>query len=144
MFAFILNKFESFSSLPTVETNSRLLTRLVTQRSQTVNPTWFNDSYTTDDHSLQYSYRVICDVNFYGSRCTRKCLPRDDITGHYSCLPDGSRQCLPGWSGNRCTTRESLFLHNFAVRVGISQADTWAAATDPFPPSDLPSQIATK
>lgn len=87
-----------------VETNSRLLTRLVTQRSQTVNPTWFNDSYTTDDHSLQYSYRVICDVNFYGSRCTRKCLPRDDITGHYSCLPDGSRQCLPGWSGNRCTT----------------------------------------
>ncbi|PIK54747.1 delta protein [Apostichopus japonicus] len=82
-----------------VESNSKLIARLATQRHQNVSPTWFNDTYSTETHTLRYSYRVICDVDYYGDQCKKKCEGRDDFIGHYTCLSDGSRQCLPGWTG---------------------------------------------
>lgn len=89
----------------TQESNSKLLTRLATQRNQDVSPVWTHDRYNSTDHNhtLQYSYRVVCDDNYYGAGCTRRCVPHDDIIGHYTCGPDGSKICLDGWQGPRCT-----------------------------------------
>ncbi|KAL0969025.1 hypothetical protein UPYG_G00221700 [Umbra pygmaea] len=54
--------------------------------------------------SFEYSIRVRCDENYYGSKCNKQCRPRDDNYGHYVCDPFGNRSCMEGWMGTYCTT----------------------------------------
>ncbi|VDP06688.1 unnamed protein product [Soboliphyme baturini] len=51
---------------------------------------------------LQYSVRVSCRETFYGPQCSRECEPRDYEFGHYNCSSDGTKVCLPGWTGLAC------------------------------------------
>ena len=55
---------------------------------------------------IQMFYR--CATNFYGSSCALYCQKRDDETGHYTCAPDGSRECLNGYTDpmTNCTKLE--------------------------------------
>lgn len=47
---------------------------------------------------------VYCASNFYGPQCDVYCLASDSCDGHFTCDPvDGSRDCLPGWTGDDCT-----------------------------------------
>ncbi|XP_035850401.1 protein jagged-2-like isoform X2 [Sander lucioperca] len=52
--------------------------------------------------SLEYTIRVRCDENYYGSKCNKVCRPRDDYFGHYVCDQLGNRGCMEGWAGPDC------------------------------------------
>uniref|UniRef100_A0A8C8GU31 Delta-like protein n=1 Tax=Oncorhynchus tshawytscha TaxID=74940 RepID=A0A8C8GU31_ONCTS len=54
--------------------------------------------------SFEYSIRVRCDENYYGSKCNKLCRPRNDWHGHYVCDQFGNRGCMEGWMGTYCTT----------------------------------------
>ncbi|XP_053736092.1 protein jagged-2b isoform X1 [Synchiropus splendidus] len=51
-----------------------------------------------------YQIRVRCDENYYGNKCNKLCVPRDDYFGHYRCEPSGAHVCLEGWMGPDCRT----------------------------------------
>ncbi|XP_066550496.1 delta-like protein 4 [Amia ocellicauda] len=63
---------------------------------------WSQDVQADKETTLRYSYRVICKENYYGERCSKKCSPRDDHFGHYTCTPEGEKSCFPGWKGEYC------------------------------------------
>ncbi|KAL8573410.1 hypothetical protein ACOMHN_032425 [Nucella lapillus] len=68
---------------------------------------WQNHSATSLHTDLAFRFRVMCDVNYYGSGCDRLCRESNDsIAGHYTCDVNGSRVCLPGWKGDSCNTAE--------------------------------------
>lgn len=70
-----------------------------------VNKPWTRRSMNTSGSAptrLQISSRALCDANYYGSKCEIFCQARDDQWGHFTCGPDGSKICLPGWQGNYC------------------------------------------
>ncbi|XP_053290983.1 protein jagged-2 isoform X1 [Pleuronectes platessa] len=54
--------------------------------------------------SLEYTVRVRCNENYYGSKCNKVCRPRDDYFGHYVCDQLGNRGCMEGWTGPDCKT----------------------------------------
>ncbi|XP_076320660.1 uncharacterized protein LOC143230655 [Tachypleus tridentatus] len=80
-----------------------LVSRLATQRWLDVKPEWTQDSHRTDHTAMTYSYRVLCEDNYYGKACAKLCRPRNDKFGHYSCSSEGDKVCVPGWSGEYCT-----------------------------------------
>ena len=97
-----------------------LISRLATQRSVAVGETWQNDSDTQNDKYLSYSYRVVCDANYYGDKCLDICKARDDNRGHYTCGEDGQKVCLSGWKGDWCEERMylyALYVRNLPVHV---------------------------
>uniref|UniRef100_A0A673CQA3 Delta-like protein n=1 Tax=Sphaeramia orbicularis TaxID=375764 RepID=A0A673CQA3_9TELE len=51
---------------------------------------------------LMYRIRVRCDDNYYGNKCNKLCVPRDDYFGHYRCEQSGAQVCLEGWMGPDC------------------------------------------
>uniref|UniRef100_A0A3Q3BSN3 Delta-like protein n=1 Tax=Kryptolebias marmoratus TaxID=37003 RepID=A0A3Q3BSN3_KRYMA len=53
---------------------------------------------------LMYRIRVRCDENYYGNKCNKLCVPRNDYFGHYRCEPSGAQVCLDGWMGPDCRT----------------------------------------
>ncbi|XP_046903899.1 protein jagged-2-like [Hypomesus transpacificus] len=53
---------------------------------------------------FEYSIRVRCDDNYYGSKCNKQCRPRDDYFGHYVCDQLGNRGCMEGWMGPDCNS----------------------------------------
>uniref|UniRef100_A0A8C6T5Y0 Delta-like protein n=1 Tax=Neogobius melanostomus TaxID=47308 RepID=A0A8C6T5Y0_9GOBI len=53
---------------------------------------------------ITYRIRVRCDENYYGNKCNKLCVPRDDYFGHYRCEPSGAQVCLDGWMGRDCKT----------------------------------------
>lgn len=55
---------------------------------------------------LVYRVRVRCDENYYGNKCNKVCVPRDDYFGHYRCEASGAQVCLDGWMGPGCSTGE--------------------------------------
>lgn len=57
---------------------------------------------------LVYRIQVRCDENYYGNKCNKLCVPRNDYFGHYRCEPSGAQVCLDGWMGPDCTKRESM------------------------------------
>ncbi|KAG5265394.1 hypothetical protein AALO_G00241940 [Alosa alosa] len=79
-----------------------LISFFATQRKLEVGAEWSRDHLTWKQTELRYSYRFICNENYYGQSCSQKCNPRDDRFGHYTCDPDGKRSCLPGWNGQYC------------------------------------------
>ncbi|XP_048830666.1 protein jagged-2-like isoform X2 [Brienomyrus brachyistius] len=54
--------------------------------------------------NFEYSIRVRCDDNYYGSKCNKQCRPRDDYFGHYVCDQFGNKVCIEGWMGQDCCT----------------------------------------
>ena len=47
--------------------------------------------------SLTVEWKVYCDKDFYGSRCSVHCVAEDSDAGHYTCHPDtGAIVCMPG------------------------------------------------
>jgi len=76
------------------------------QRKLEVGAEWSQDVQSGKQMELRYSYRFICNENYYGDSCSKKCTPRDDRFGHYTCNPDGQLSCLPGWKGEYCEERK--------------------------------------
>ena len=66
-------------------------------------------------NSISLQFRVTCAETYYGTDCTTKCVPTDNTDGHYSCNSDGTKACLPGWSGasTNCLTRELVHIPPF-------------------------------
>ena len=75
-----------------------------------------SSSFTTQtdfygDHGnsrIRLAFRVRCNANYYGSDCATYCVNTDDSTGHYTCGPDGTKNCLSGWTGTECNTRKFI------------------------------------
>ena len=95
-----------------------LITRVASQRSVNVSNTWSEFTHRDPENlvTLEYNYRVICNENQYGPKC--ECTPADDDSyGHYSCLDNGEKQCLEGWTGEACkqgmASRKYEFIDKF-------------------------------
>ena len=57
--------------------------------------------------TMQFSFKVSCETNYYGSDCARHCVPQDsDTLGHYTCDGNGNRVCRTGYTGADCVTGE--------------------------------------
>jgi hypothetical protein len=91
------------------ENPERLISRLATQRHLTVGEEWSQDLHSSGRTDLKYSYRFVCDEHYYGEGCSVFCRPRDDAFGHFTCGERGEKVCNPGWKGQYCTERESLW-----------------------------------
>uniref|UniRef100_A0A1A7WBF7 Delta-like protein n=2 Tax=Iconisemion striatum TaxID=60296 RepID=A0A1A7WBF7_9TELE len=63
---------------------------------------WSQDVQVGTQTEIRYSYRIICNENYYGDTCSKYCAARDDRFGHFTCKPDGEIDCLPGWKGHYC------------------------------------------
>lgn len=74
---------------------------------------WIQDMQTAKQSELRYSYRFICNESYYGESCSKKCTPRDDRFGHYTCTREGQLSCLPGWKGKYCEERKQKDLSFF-------------------------------
>nr|KAG5699751.1 hypothetical protein BaRGS_014167 [Batillaria attramentaria] len=79
-----------------------LISRLAVQRSAAAGADWYNSKQTTRYHELRYSYRFVCNENYYGPSCEELCRPRDDQFGHSYCSENGTVVCLDGWEGEYC------------------------------------------
>lgn len=113
--------------------NQDLLISLFAIRSQlAVGTDWAEDALTVKQTELRYSYRFICNESYYGESCSKKCTPRDDRFGHYTCNWDGQLSCLPGWKGKYCEERKNTLkfiapahLHSNRVIQRLSQMFVW-------------------
>lgn len=104
-FDFFLKLIKHLSFLPTVSpktTTRTLITRLAMSRYLKVDNKWTQKNDHNNQTTLNYSYRVMCQENYFGEYCGALCKPRDDKYGHFSCSPDGEKQCYPGWHGSYC------------------------------------------
>ena len=63
---------------------------------------WARRTHNGQAATIKYEYRVVCDTNYYGSKCKKYCKPRNNRFGHYTCNSDGIRVCIPGWTGPSC------------------------------------------
>lgn len=71
-----------------------------------INPgdSWQTIPFDGTTARITYRIRVRCDENYYGNKCNKLCVPRDDYFGHYRCEPSGAQVCLEGWMGQDCKT----------------------------------------
>jgi Golgi apparatus protein 1 len=76
------------------------------QRQMGVGSEWSQDSQSGRQTELRYSYRFVCQENYYGESCSKKCMSRDDRFGHYTCTRDGQLSCMAGWKGKYCEERK--------------------------------------
>ncbi|XP_076017840.1 delta-like protein 4 [Genypterus blacodes] len=79
-----------------------LISSFAIQKKLGIGHEWSQDVQSRMQTELRYSYRFICNENYYGDTCSKICAPRDDHFGHYTCKPDGQKACLPGWKGEYC------------------------------------------
>lgn len=98
----------SFSFSPLSDTNNPdfLISFMAIQRQLGVSTDWTQYTQPEKQTELRYSYRFICNESYYGESCSKKCAPRDDRFGHYTCNRDGQLSCLPGWKGKYCEERK--------------------------------------
>ena len=69
---------------------------------------WTHEERRTARHAVEFEFRVVCDPFYYGDSCNVMCKGLQSRTfGHYECLANGTRKCLPGWTGDYCTNGES-------------------------------------
>ena len=64
-------------------------------------------SYFGSAVTFTVSLSLRCLADFYGPDCTMYCYPANSSEmGHYTCLRDGSKQCLPGYQNEttNCTS----------------------------------------
>ena len=101
--------------------------------NRTINGTFFG-SYMTFTIDLS----LTCLDHFYGSNCSVYCRQEDSSRGHYTCLSDGSKQCLHGYTNTSsdCTTcvpaddccelfpsRFSIIVEKFSLSLSLSVSD---------------------
>ncbi|XP_030639261.1 delta-like protein 4 [Chanos chanos] len=117
-FSLIIEAWHSSSEDPSLDISNpeRLISFFATRKQLEVGAAWSLDVQTGKQTELRYSYRFICNENYYGDSCTKKCAPRDDHFGHYTCDPDGEISCLPGWKGKYC--EEPICLEGCSERNG--------------------------
>uniref|UniRef100_A0A3B3UJ78 Delta-like protein n=1 Tax=Poecilia latipinna TaxID=48699 RepID=A0A3B3UJ78_9TELE len=111
-FSLIIEAWHSpYGNLP-VDTNNPdfMISFFAIQRQLGVGTDWSQDTQTEKQTELRYSYRFICNESYYGESCSKKCTPRDDRFGHYTCTRDGQLSCLPGWKGKYCEERKPNLL----------------------------------
>ena len=87
-----------------------LIGRYYLQRSNAlvVGKHWTQGSDHQNQTAIQFSYRVLCQADYYGKLCSTKCTPRNDNIGHYECGQDGKPICHEGYSGSYCDKRKYL------------------------------------
>lgn len=96
--------FPAFSTDAT--SPAALIGSFVIQRQLSIGHDWAEDAQSGAHTALRFSYRLVCQENYYGDTCSRICSPRDDHFGHYACRAGGERACLPGWKGDYCDERK--------------------------------------
>ncbi|XP_062857522.1 delta-like protein 4 [Trichomycterus rosablanca] len=103
-FSLIIEAWYSSLEDPALDSNNPDLqiSSFAIQRQLEVGAAWTQDVQSGQQTELRYSYRFTCNENYYGDSCSKKCKPRDDRFGHYTCNPDGQLSCLPGWKGEYC------------------------------------------
>lgn len=107
-FSLIIEAWHSpYGNLP-VDTNNPdfLISFFAIRRQMGVGTDWSQHTQMEKQTELRYSYRFICNESYYGESCSKKCSPRDDRFGHYTCTRDGQLSCLPGWKGKYCEERK--------------------------------------
>ena len=89
------------------------------------------------------SFSLNCEEDCYGPNCTDYCQPSDsDELGHYSCLSNGSIQCLPDYQNEstKCTecavaeTCGDLFSSYPTISFSISSTSLSPVSTPPPSP----------
>ncbi|KAG7461325.1 hypothetical protein MATL_G00208900 [Megalops atlanticus] len=117
-FSLIIEAWYSPLADQPVDTNDPelLISFFAIQRKLEVGDEWSRDVQAGKQTELRYSYRFICNENYYGESCSKICAPRDDRFGHYTCNTDGQISCLPGWKGNYCD--EPICLEGCSPRNG--------------------------
>lgn len=95
-----------FSADTTTTNPDFLISSFAIQRQLGIGSEWSQEVQSGTQTELRYSYRFICNDNYYGDTCSKICAPRDDRFGHYTCKPDGQMACLPGWKGEYCQERK--------------------------------------
>ncbi|XP_041828631.1 delta-like protein 4 isoform X1 [Melanotaenia boesemani] len=109
--------YSPVSEQPRDNTNREfLISSSAIQRQLRIGPQWSEDVQNGTHTELRYSYRIICNENYYGDTCSKICAPRDDRFGHYTCKSDGQIACLPGWKGEYC--QEPICLEGCNERNG--------------------------
>ncbi|XP_031656375.1 delta-like protein 4 [Oncorhynchus kisutch] len=103
-FSMIIEAWYSPSADLPVDTSNpeMLISFFAIQRQLGVGTAWSQNIESVQQTELRYSYRFICNDNYYGESCSKICTPRDDRFGHYTCDRDGQLSCLPGWKGEYC------------------------------------------
>lgn len=107
--------FHSMSSglfflFPTETTNPDfLISSFAIHKQLGIGREWSQEVQNMTQAELRYSYRFICNDNYYGDTCSKICTPRDDRFGHYTCKSDGQIACLPGWKGEYCEERKQEY-----------------------------------
>ncbi|XP_061098167.1 delta-like protein 4 [Conger conger] len=94
--------YSPFANKPDTNNTELLISNFSIRRQLEVGDEWSQDVQTWKQTELRYSYRFICNEHYYGAGCSKKCVPRDDLFGHYICNPEGQISCLPGWKGGYC------------------------------------------
>ena len=77
---------------------------------------FFNFESENTHFTLDLSFRVTCQRDFYGADCATFCQARDDSAGHYTCdALTGRRICLPGYQNvsSSCTQRKYAQLDEY-------------------------------
>ncbi|CAL8272456.1 unnamed protein product [Merluccius merluccius] len=117
-FSLIIDAWHSPASDPSgVTTNPEfLISSFAIQRNLGIGHEWSRDVQSGERTELRYSYRFICNENYYGDTCSKICTPRDDHFGHYTCTPDGQIACLPGWKWDYC--QEPICLEGCSEMTG--------------------------
>jgi jagged-like protein len=59
---------------------------------------WHTRTHNGPTASLIYRIRVVCDVHYYNTTCTKFCRPRNDFFGHYTCDSHGDKVCLESFA----------------------------------------------
>lgn len=105
--SFHKHKLKTVQLLPDTNNPDFLISFFAIQRQLGVGSDWAQDTQTSEQTELRYSYRFVCNKSYYGESCSKKCTPRDDRFGHYTCTRDGQLSCLAGWKGEYCEERKS-------------------------------------
>ena len=81
--------------------------------------TTFTGQRQTKPTTLDLSFTVQCDPNFYGARCSVYCQDTNSESGHYTCGSSGERVCLEGWTNpvQHCLTGELSLYTNGSFTV---------------------------
>ena len=108
-----------------------------TRANQIIDGTFFRSDVT-----FTVSLNLACVADFYGPNCSVYCRPANSSDmGHYTCLSNGSRLCLPGYlnettnctscvpgdgcskstTDTTCTCDQDIFPHTQRMEFAVSQ-----------------------
>ena len=108
-----------------------------TRVNQRIDGTFFRSDVT-----FTVTLNLTCPAHYYGPNCSIYCRPANSSDmGHYTCLSDGSRQCLPGYlnettnctscvpadgcskstTDTTCTCDQDIFPHTQRMEFAVSQ-----------------------